>query len=272
VAAAFVLTRYMDARTAAARVPTVKVVVAAVDIPVATRIKPEWLASTDWPAASQPAGTWSDPRPLAERIPIVPISKGEPVLASKLAEPGATGGLASLLPPGMRAAAVAVDDVVGVAGFVHPGDRVDVVVTMQARADAPFTSKVILQNVKVLAVGKDVEHRGRDSEKPVPATVATLMVTPEESERLALGASKGKLLLTLRGLGDDDEEATRGVVPTVLLAAAEPPRGPAVIEVPRARPTARRAPPKPPAREGQIVEILRGDLYEQRDFARKEKP
>jgi pilus assembly protein CpaB len=271
---ATLLTRYMDARTAAVRVPTVKVVAAAVAIPVAVPIKAEWLAVIDWPAASRPEGTEQAPAALVDRVPIVAIEKGEPVLAAKLAQPGTRGGLSALLPEGMRAVAVRVDDVVGVAGFIHPGDRVDVIATMQAKADEP-TSKVILQNVKVLTVGKDVDEVRKDGAKAVSATVATLMVSPEESESLALAATKGKLLLALRGMGDAELADTNGATAPLLLAAANPPTPPQPAP-PKSAQRVRRAAPKhaaaptPPAAPKQTVEILRGDLFEKRDFAKAE--
>lgn len=280
VLAAMLLTRYMDMRTAGARAATAKVVAAAVDIPATTPIKREWLTVVEWPVSSRPEGVAQDPTTLVDRVPLVTISKGEPVLASKLAEPGVRGGLATLLSEGTRAVAVRVDDVVGVAGFIHPGDRVDVVVTMQPKSDLPWTSKVILQNVKVLAVGKDVQVKGKDAEKAVSATVATVMVTPEESEILALAATKGKLLLTLRGFGDDEVAETPGSSPLALLAnvkrdAPAPSAAPVKPTVARVRkpvPQRRVVASAEPAGtlRRQVVEILRGDKFEQRDFGKEE--
>ncbi|WP_242395469.1 Flp pilus assembly protein CpaB, partial [Anaeromyxobacter oryzisoli] len=226
LAAASLLTRYMDRRVAEARVPVEKVAVARVDIPVASPIAADWIALVDWPAAARPVGAVTNPATLVGRVALVPIAKGEPVLPGKLVEAGARAGLATLLAPGARAVAVRVDDVVGVAGFLHPGDRVDVIATMKPRDEAPFVSKIILQDVKVLAVGKDLEQRAKDAEKAKPATVATVMVTPEESERLALAATKGQLLLALRGIGDEAPIATTGAVPARLLGAALPPPPP----------------------------------------------
>lgn len=267
---ALLLTRYMDARVAAARVPTSEVVVAQVDIPVAMPIKAEWLSVVAWPSTARPEGALADPAPVVGQVAIVPITRGEAVLPTKLATAGARSGLATLLPAGMRAAAVRVDDVVGVAGFLHPGDRVDVIVTMQPRDQAPYTSKIVLQNVKVLAVGKDLELRGKDAEKANPVTVATLMVTGDESERLALAASKGQILLTLRALGDEELVETRGVVPPVLFASAltpEPPAAAPAAAKQRGRTHTRPTVATPtPQKEKQVVEILRGDLYEKRNF------
>lgn len=267
VGTAVVFTRYMDARTAALRVPTDRVVVAAVDIPVAEPLKAEWLTVIDWPRLSRPAGAVEDPASLVGKVAHTPITKGEAVLPTKLASTQGKSGLAALLPPGTRAVSVRVDDVVGVAGFVHPGDRVDVVVTIQPRNDGLFASKVILQNIPVLAVGQDLEHRGRESERAAPATVATLQVTPEESEVLALAASRGKLLLALRSASDTGVTVTRGIVPPALLAATAEP----ATAAPRPVRVAAKAKAAAPARQGQIVEILRGDLYEKRDFDHAEK-
>jgi len=179
----------------------------------------------------------------------------------------------------MRAAAVRVDDVVGVAGFIHPEDRVDVLVTLRPQGGEP-EAKVILQNVKVLAVGKqlDVEDKSKNKAKAVPVTVATLLVTPEQSERLALAATQGKLLLTLRSWTDEDEVETQGVVARDLLdgrAQSAP-----VAEAPkssrgsssRSRRPERVAKVEPPAEKKEVVEILRGDRFEERKFEGKEGP
>ncbi len=270
--AAGLLTRYMDARVAAARVPTSQVVVAQVDIPVATPIKAEWLSVVAWPLSARPDGALSDPAPVIGQVAVVPITRGEAVLPTKLAAAGARSGLATLLPAGMRAVAVRVDDVVGVAGFLHPGDRVDVIVTMQPRDGAPNTSKIVLQSVKILAVGQHLELRGKDAEKANPVTVATLMVTGDDSERLALAASKGQILLTLRALGDEELVETRGITPPVLFASASVPEPPPHAAAPApTRPRGKvhaKAPAAPPTpqKEKQVVEILRGDLYEKRNF------
>lgn len=256
--AAFLLTRYVELRTAGARIPTTKVVVAALDLPEATPIRVESLAVVDWPLASVPEGVASDPGPLLGRVLVQRLVKGQPILAAQLASAEAGHGLAALLPEGMRAAAVRVNDVVGVAGFIHPGDHVDVIVTMQSegRRAGDFTSKIILQNIRVLAVGKQLERNDRAVDKSVPVTVATLMVDSEQSEMLALAASKGQILLTLRSRIDDDIVDTGGVSPSALIGSA-----PQVV----ARAVRKGAPPPAPARKDS-VEILRGNLYERRDF------
>jgi pilus assembly protein CpaB len=272
---ALLLTRYM-ARTAQDRVPTQKVVVATVELPVGAEIRAENLAVVDWPAASLPDGTFQDPKQLEGKVIAVRVLRREPVLLARLTD-GAGGGLSALLPAGMRAAAVRVDDVVGVAGFVQPGDRVDVIVTIRAEGGGTATSsKVIMQYVKVLAVGKELDTKSR-ADKVVQATVATLMVDPEQSERLALAASQGRLLLTLRSAADAEVVTTTGVTAAALLSkgqagqeaeAPKPVHHPArLAQVPKpatAVPAAAPAPEQPPP--GEVVEILRGNLYEKRKF------
>lgn len=276
VASAVVMSRYLEAQTTAARVPTAPVVVAAVDIPLATSVRVEALRTVDWPLSSVPENAISDPAKLVGRVPIFPLVRGEPVVEAKLASNDAGTGLSALLPEGHRAVAVRVDDVVGVAGFLHPSDHVDVIVTMKPKddGDSPTVSKIILQNIRVLAVGKEVGQSGRGLDKTVPATVATLMVDSAQSEELALASTKGKLLLSLRSRLDTSEVPTSGVVPPVLLAGAHgvavQPQQPAVAHGrtphPR-RPAVRIENPKViPVR--QTVEVIRGDLYEKRDFGK----
>jgi pilus assembly protein CpaB len=281
VGTALVLTRYLEARTAAARVPTVKVVVAALDIPLATALRSEALDVVDWPAASRPERAASDPTTVVGRVAVTPILKGEPILEAKLASSEAGNGLAALLPEGMRAVAVRVDDVVGVAGFVHPSDNVDVIVTMKPRDDAesPTVSKIILQNIRVLAVGKEVTHGERNLDKAIPATVATLMVDSDQSERLALASTRGKILLSLRSRLDIADVDTDGMIPPVLLAGATAATPPVAASKPpahaRAASRARRQPPppvetaSPPPPQKQTVEVIRGDLFEKRDFQKE---
>jgi pilus assembly protein CpaB len=278
VTAGLLFSRYIDARTAAARVPTGKVVVASADLPEATTLAAAHLTTTDWPLASLPQGTFTDSEKLIGRVALARIVKGEPVLESKLATSGAGRGLAALLPAGMRAVAVRVDDVVGVAGFIHPGDNVDVIVTMKPREDGNSlpASKVILQNIRVLAVGQELQRKEGSAEKAQLATVATLMVDTQESEKLALAATKGKILLTLRSGADEDEVTTKGIVPPELLAAtaASPqakPEPSATRNRGRSVRVAKAPEPQPaPAPEKKVVEILRGDLFESRDFAKSE--
>ncbi|HZZ83151.1 MAG TPA: Flp pilus assembly protein CpaB [Anaeromyxobacteraceae bacterium] len=283
-AGAVLLTRWVNFRTSAASLSTVKVVVAAVDLPLGTQLRADNLTAIDWPSAARPPSAVANPADLVGRVVSTHIYKSEPVLAEKLAGAQAGAGLAALVPGGKRAVSVRVDDVVGVAGFIHPGDSVDVIVTMSNVGPASVpVSKVILQNVKVLAVGKELDANDRKGDRVLAATVATLMVDSEEAERLALGASKGQLLLALRGSVDSELVETTGVAPPGLLGSAASWAAPAPAPAPnRSEPPPRRsrgervrlakkaaAPPpqevQPPKPE-HVVEILRGDLFERRDF------
>jgi pilus assembly protein CpaB len=264
---------YLDKRQAGAPV-TSQVVVAAMDLPLATTLKPEHLALIEWPRDVRPSGTITDIKDAVGRVLVSRLVQAEPVMTSKLAAREAGSGLAALIPPNMRAAAVRVDDVVGVAGFIHPEDRVDVLVTIRPE-NGETASKVILQNVKVLAVGKQIEVEEKSRGKSLPVTVATLLVTPEQSERLALAASQGKLLLTLRSWTDEAEVATQGIMPSDLLAGTGRKPAPEPIARVADRPRRRAASPEPkvaqvPAKEVG-VEILRGDRFEQRKFEGKEE-
>lgn len=269
--AAVILTRYVEARTAAARIPTQPVVVAAVELPEATTLRAEALTVVQWPSSTVPEGTSPDPAKLVGRVVRSKLLKGEPVLEARLAATDAGHGLAAILPAGMRAVAVRVDDVVGVAGFVYPGDTVDVIVTIKPQENVGnSTSKIILQNVPVLAVGKQLERNDRSLDKAVSATVATLMVDSDQSEKLALAASRGQILLTLRSGVDKELVDTRGATASTLLtghaSAVEPPPQTAAAPAkpaPHVRRVARA--PEPP-KERQVVEILRGDMFERRDF------
>jgi pilus assembly protein CpaB len=259
IGSALLLTRYMERRTAAARIPTERVVVADVELPVGAEIRAENLRVVEWPATSRPEGVFREPVELAGKVVSARIVRFEPILAQKLAG-SEGGGLSALLPAGMRAVAVRVDDVVGVAGFVHPGDSVDVIATLRTDGGNALTSsKVILQNIRVLAVGKELDHRSKGPDKVVPATVATLQVDSEQSERLALAAAQGKLLLSLRSAADAEVVATRGATAAGLLALPEP-------QAKTARRAARVARAEPPPKPGDVVEILRGDLFERRNF------
>jgi pilus assembly protein CpaB len=247
---------------ASARVPTEKVVVAEVELPVGAEIRVENLRAVDWPVASRPEGCFRDPAELEGKVVSSRVYRLEPILAAKLAG-NAGAGLSAMLAPGMRAVAVRVDDVVGVAGFVHPGDSVDVIATIRSEGTSAITaSKVILQNIKVLAVGKELDTKAKAPDKVVPATVATLQVDPAQSERLALAASQGKLLLTLRSASDTEVVATSGTSAATLLALPPPPA------LPRPRAVA----PAPPPKREEVVEILRGPMFERRDFQAKGKP
>jgi pilus assembly protein CpaB len=255
-----------------------KVVVAAFDIPIATELTEAQLKIVDWPMNSVPEGTFTEIPKLVGRTVQTSMVKGEAVLESRLADENAGRGLAAILGEGTRAMAVKVDQVVGVAGFVQPADYVDVITVMRPDEEtkrglgnnADRVSKIILQNIKVLAIGEQMVSTA--SNKPVKVSVVTLEVHPEEAEKLALASRHGEIQLTMRSRIDQDSVPTAGVTPIALLspdegtqrttaAAKTDEKKPAPVR----RAVAKAPPPKkeePPA--GPVVEILRGDKIEER--------
>lgn len=237
-------------------VPTQPVVVAAADLSIGTELAAQDVRVVNWPAGAVPAGAFARVEEVVGRGLVAPVVRHEPILAAKLAAKEAGAGLPAVIPPGLRAVSVRVNEVVGVAGYVLPGTRVDVVATASPTSSpADVASKVVLANVQVLTAGTRMEQ-DHDRGKPMPVTVVTLLVTPEQAERLALATAEGKIQLALRNPLDTGTPETPGVRPAVLLGAAR--GGPAPR--PAARPAARPAsaspadPPAPPP----TVEIIRG--------------
>ena len=194
-----------------ATMATQPVVVAAADLQLGAELKKEDLAVIGFPAGKAPEGSFSQVSDVIGRGLIIPVVKNEPFLASKLASKEAGSGLPPVIPEGMRAVSVRVNEVVGVAGYVLPGNRVDVVATANptdARSD--MTSRVILSNVQVLTAGTRMEQ-DQERGKPLQVTVVTLLVNPEQSERLALASTEGKIQLALRNPMDQGAPATPGI-------------------------------------------------------------
>ena len=200
--------------------PTQPVVVAVNDLDVGAEIKPEDVKVIRWPKDSVPAQAMSDPKDAIGRGVITPLIQNEPLLPSKLSSKEAGPGLPPAIPPGLRALSVRVNEVIGVAGYVLPGTRVDVLATVNPSGNnGDVTSKVVLTNVQVLASGTKIE-RDVEKGKPVPVSVVTLLVAPEESERLTLAATEGKIQLALRNPLDKSIPSTPGIKPAGLLGFA----------------------------------------------------
>jgi len=187
------------------------VVIARSDIAVGEALDARQLDSIGWPQAHLPAGTISNAEALAGRILSRPVVAGEPILESALLPAGTIGGLAAVIEPDHRAVSVKVDQVIGVAGFVKPGARVDVLTTLRRTGgrDDSARSRVILQNVPVLAVDQKMQTAGDG--KPEVVNVVTLSVDPDQSQRLVLGAHEGKLQLALRNPSDAEVLELRSV-------------------------------------------------------------
>jgi pilus assembly protein CpaB len=238
-------------------IPTRPVVVAAVDLDIGAELKLEDIRIIDWPANAVPAGAISDPKDVIGRGIVLPLIQNEPILPMKLASTEAGSGLPPAIPPGLRAVSVRVNEVIGVAGYVLPGTRVDVVATVSPSGQSSdMTSKVILTNVQVLAAGTKIE-RDTDSNKPIPVSVVTMLVNPEEAERLTLASTEGKIQLALRNPLDKTMPVTNGIRPAALFGLGAPTR----TAVARTR-LASVSPSKPvPAVVPELptVEMIRGD-------------
>ena len=236
---------------------TTPVMVAASNLNLGAALRAEDLRAIDWPTESLPAGVFSTPNDLVGRGLIQPVTQNEPILPGKLAPVGAGAGLPPIIPDGMRALSVRVNDVIGVAGYVLPGTRVDVLVTVSPTQQMQdMTSKVILTNVQVLAAGTRIE-RDAEQDKPISVSVVTLLVDPLQAEALTLAATEGKIQLALRNPLDATMPPTPGIKPAVLLGQAARRAAP-VSRVAAARQAPSAPAPQPPA-PLPTVEIIRGD-------------
>ena len=242
--------------------PTQPVVVAATDLDIGAEIGADDVKVIAWPKDSAPPQAMSDVKDVVGRGVISPMIQNEPIIAVKLASKDAGAGLPPAIPPGLRALSVRVNEVIGVAGYVLPGTRVDVLATVNPTNIAQdVTSKVVLTNVQVLASGTKIE-RDVEKNKPIPVSVVTLLVAPEEAERLTLAATEGKIQLALRNPLDKSIPSTPGIRPAALLGyGAATRQAVARTHVAGMRPAAAPMPVSVPAEQpiGATVEIIRGD-------------
>jgi pilus assembly protein CpaB len=250
-------------------VGTVNVVVAAEPLIVGTQLRREQVKVVPWPQRAQVPGSFADPNDVIDRGVIEAIGLNEPITTRKVASKEQGAGLSPIIPQGMRAMSVRVNDVSGVAGYVTPGTHVDLVVTV--RDDNPAggrtdpMSRTVVSNILVLTAGVRYDtEKGKDG-KPQPTTVVTFAVVPEDAERIALASSEGKLSLALRNPLDIDETKTNGVKLAALMhggAAPQPAVNPETHKVvprkkaPAPEPVAAPAPPPPPPI--YQVEAIRG--------------
>jgi pilus assembly protein CpaB len=225
------------------------VVVAKVDIPLGTTIVAEQLTQVQLPANAVPDAAFTEAGKVVGRVAIVNVAAREPVTDFKLAPEGSAGGLSSVIPEGYRAMTVKVDDVIGVAGFLRPGAMCDVLTVIEPSESGGSRnpiSKIVLQNVKVLASGQNID-KPKDQREAEQVKAVTLQVTPEQAEKLALASTEGKLRLVMRNSIDQGDEQTQGVDKRTLLtgehAAPVPEPGSLKSEQPKAPSPAPAAPP-----------------------------
>jgi pilus assembly protein CpaB len=225
------------------------VVVAKKDIQLGERITAEHLALAPIPNGSLPEGIFRKMDEVVGRVAITPIGVRETITKMKLAPEGVGAGLSAVIPEGYRAMTVKVDDVVGVSGFIMPGSFVDVVAIIVplaqqgAEASGPI-SKIVLQNIKVLASGPKIDSPENQRE-PSSVKAVTLQVTPEQAEKLVLAVNEGKLQLVMRNYSDQEDTQTKGANKATLLSGESfvPQPAPPSEKTEQSKPVVKHAPP-----------------------------
>ena len=188
------------------------VAVAAHNLPTGSRITEKDVKLVAWPARNPVSGAFSEVKPILDRGLVAAVGENEPFTETKLAPLGSGAGLPPSIPPGMRAMSVKVDEVIGVAGFVVPGTRVDLVVTLRGTGQTQESmSRTVASNVLVLTAGTKFDQEQAKDGKAQPSTVVTLAVSPSDAERVALASSEGKISLALRNPLDVTPTETAGV-------------------------------------------------------------
>jgi pilus assembly protein CpaB len=249
-----------------------QIAIAARDLEVGTVLKEQDVQLADWPGPP-PVGASTRVQDLVGRGVIMPVYAKEPIIESRLAAKGAGGGLAAMIPPGMRAVAVRVNEVVGVAGFVVPGMRVDVLISgNRPGGDGSLgtLTRTLLQNLEVLSAGQDFK---KDQEgKPITVQVVNLLVTPEQAEQLSLATSQTTVQLVLRNPLDRDVTKTPGTALALLFTGdklkltneqAPPPPRPRIAPPPRVPAPVAEAPKK---ETPFVMEILSGNKKTEQKF------
>jgi pilus assembly protein CpaB len=238
----------------------VQVVVAADDIQIGTKLEPHDIRLLTLPQSAVPPNAYLAASQVLGRGAILPISKGEFLLPGKLAALNAGSGLPSMIPPGMRAVSVRVNDVVSVAGFVQPGTRVDVLATGNRGNGNDRQTTTVLENVAVIAVGKNLDRNASADGQNAP--VITLLVSPDDAQKLSLVSQEGRIQLSLRNPLDTKKggmEATRASS----LYPGDAPVAPAPKPVAR-KTIAKAAPPVAP--QPYQVEMIRGSKRDETKF------
>jgi pilus assembly protein CpaB len=243
--------------------PSAFVVVAARPLELGVSLTADLVKTIAWPGRNPIAGSFSAVDDVVNRGLVAAVAENEPITESKLAPLEAGAGLPPAIRPGMRAMSVKVNEVIGVAGFVVPGTKVDVLVTI--RGDSDGISRVVVSNVQVLTAGTRYdEAEARKEGKPIPSSVVTLMVTPSDAERIALAQTEGQIMLALRNPLDTEATQTPGIRTAGLMAprmapgaAASPTPAPATARRPTVAPA-----PAPVVPVPHAVETIRAGKRE----------
>lgn len=242
----------------------VMAVVAANDIQIGSKLSDHDVTRAAFPRASVPPGAFGNVSQVRQRGVVLPISKGDFILPGKLAAEDAGAGLPSMIPQGMRAVSVRVNDVVSVAGFVQPGTRVDVLVTGIAGTGNEAQTNTVLENVAVIAVGRSLLDRVISGETQ-NAAVITLLVSPDDAQRLTLASQEGRIQLALRNPLDTRKES---IAPT-RASSLSPGGAVATATKPKLHKVTEKVTPPPPPAPFQ-VEMIRGGKREETKFKQDE--
>ena len=259
----YIVFRLVGTRLTATRQATAHVVAASTDIKLGSVLRDSDLTTIEI-AGTLPKGAILKKEDAIGRGVVSNLYLGEPVLESRLAAPGSGGGLAATIPQGMRAAAVKVNDVVGVAGFVTPGMHVDVLVSGNAPGAASANQgvmvKTLLQNIEVLSAGTDIQ---RDAEgKPQQVQVVNLLVNPQQAEVLSLASNETHIQLVLRNPLDTNLDKPPGTAMSQLFSDGAPVKAPVV---------AHKTPSVAPAGRVYLVEVFNGSKKSEAKFASGEE-
>jgi len=269
-----------QATSKAKKVEMQTVVVAAYDLPWSTVLTKDMVRTVSFLKESLPNGYFLDSSRVVGRTLIQPLRVNEPVTETRLAPTSVTtGGVAAIITLKKRAMSVKVDKVVGVSGYIHPGNRVDVLVTLNQQSGQQLTSpitKIVLENILVLASGPQFTEPQKKDEKPDQSVdVITLEVTPEEGEKLALASNEGKLQLALRNFSDNEAVATSGAKIPNLLGAASYSVPAQTASKAVSRPAPRKAHPVVVAVASRkaptfTVEVIKGSKVSEQNFEKGE--
>jgi pilus assembly protein CpaB len=252
ILAGFVYSEFKKAATPMVEMPTHQIVVAAEPLVLGTRLDASKVKTIPWPSAQPMDGMITKIDDVGNRAVITNVADNEPILESKLAPVESGAGLPATIPEGMRAVSVAVNDVVGVAGFVIPGTMVDVLVTGTSMGSQGNVTRTILENIKVLAAGQKIEQ-DRDG-KPQPVSVITLLVAPEDADKLTMASTEGRIQLALRNTADTKTAAPAPVMKTTLFGGEVPAETKHVVHVVHMAPPA------------YVIEVINGGKRETKSF------
>jgi pilus assembly protein CpaB len=252
-----------------AKLQTIGVAVAVVDIPLGTTIHSNQVGVSLWPRNLYPKDAFTAVDPVIGRVAMRDVLRGEPVVESRLVPKDKSSGLLSLkVPTGMRAFTVKVNEVVGVGGFIVPDSRVDVVVTtaVSPQRQQEQVAKTFLQNILVLAAGQVVEQKDN---KPVTVNTVTLAVTPDESEKLALASNDGKIQLVMRNFADSGKVETPGSDKGGLLSSMRPKPAVSAKKAVASKAVYRKVSVPAPVqvvKAGYVVEVIKGGRRSEETF------